>query len=98
MSKETDSLHIFLLVLLRGVKGECGGVQPMEEGKKSRRWEVQLADDLCQQYEPDLWLPALVQFLKIADMDLLPLATDFVASQLHTLSIGETQPVHQVLG
>lgn len=101
--KEIDSLHLFLLLLLRGAAGEINDSQLVEEDKNGHHmsgyehWKVKFAEELCQQYEPYIWLPALLKLLKVTPANLVPLATQFVVSQLQSLPFDDSQSVLQVI-
>ena len=101
--KEIDSLHLFLLLLLRGAAGEINDGQLVEEEINRHHvfgyehWKAKFAEELCQQYEPYIWLPALLKLLKVAPANLVPLATKFVASQLQSLPVDDSQSVLQVI-
>jgi hypothetical protein len=104
--REDISLHPFFQLLLQGVPAE-----PEEKSKvvyKERKenngellpvagcWELEFAEQLCQQYAPHVWLPALVRLLRTVDTQLLPVATNFVTSQLQILAVNNVQPDLQV--
>lgn len=78
------------MLLLRNTNGK--GVQE-ENGEESldlqvwkQHWEVKFARDLCEQYEPNVWLPALVKLLEATSTTTCPGASRFVTYQLQGLS------------
>lgn len=102
--KEKDSLHVFLMLLLDGtVRTTNGGVQgenredtgDLEIWKE--RWEVKFAKDLCQEYEPNTWLPALVKLLKATSASTSPAASQFITYQLQGLNENNKVHVPQVI-
>lgn len=101
--KEKDSLHIFLMLLLdETTRTTNGGVQG-ENGEDRRdletwkqHWEVKFAKDLCQEYEPITWLPALVKLLKATSASTSPAASQFTTYQLQGLNDNNKVHVPQV--
>ncbi|KAG0589672.1 hypothetical protein KC19_1G038600 [Ceratodon purpureus] len=97
--KEKDSLHVFLMLLLEGTastaNGEVQGENRVGSGKLDLwkgHWEVKFAKDLCQEYEPVTWLPALVKLLKATSTSTSPAASQFITYQLQGLY--ESYKVH----
>ena len=91
--REKDSLHIFLMLLLdETMRTLNGGVQG--ENREDREnlhvwkdhWEVKFAKDLCLEYEPSTWLPALVKLLKATSASTSPAASQFITYQLQGLN------------
>ena len=102
--KEKDSLHIFLMLLLDGtMRTANGGVQG--ENREDRGeleiwkedWEVKFAKDLCQEYEPNTWLPALVKLLKATSASTSSAASQFITYQLQNLNDSNEVHVPQVI-
>lgn len=91
--KEKDSLHLFLRLLLDETMHVTNGEEvAVENGETNRelqtwmdRWEVKFAEDLCQEYAPSVWLPALVKLLKATSESISPAARQFITYQLQGL-------------
>lgn len=91
--KEKDSLHLFLRLLLDETMHVTNGEEvAVENGETNRelqtwmdRWEVKFAKDLCQEYAPSVWLPALVKLLKATSESTSPAARQFITYQLQGL-------------
>lgn len=98
--EEKDSLHIFLMLLLRTTNGEgVLGENREEKGDIQMwkdSWEVKFARDLCQEYEPNVWLPALVKLLEATSASTSPAASQFITYQLQGLSDNNKVHVPQV--
>ena len=102
--KEKDSLHIFLMLLLDGtMRTANGGVQGENRGDRGELeiwkedWEVKFAKDLCQEYEPNTWLPALVKLLKATSASTSSAASQFITYQLQSLNDSNEVHVPQVI-
>ncbi|CAM6046465.1 unnamed protein product [Sphagnum compactum] len=98
--QEDIGLHPFFQLLLQGVLAEPKSKVVHKERKENNGellpvagcWELEFAEQLCQQYAPHVWLPALVRLLRTVDTQLLPVATNFVTSQLQILAVNNVQP------
>jgi len=98
---EKDSLHIFLMLLLGTTNGEGVLEGSLEESGNlqmwKEKWEVKFARDLCQEYEPKVWLPALVKLLEVTSTSTSPAASQFITYQLQGLSDNNKVHVPQVI-
>jgi hypothetical protein len=94
--EEKESLHIFLMLLLRTTNAEGVLQENLEESGDlqmwKEHWEVKFARDLCQEYEPNVWLPALVKLLEATSASTSPAASQFITYQIQGLS--DTSNVH----
>lgn len=99
--EENKSLHVFLMLLLRTTDGEGVLEQNRQESRDlqtwEEHWELKFARDLCQEYEPRVWLPALVKLLKATSASASPAAIQFITYQIQGLSANTRLQVPQVV-